>query len=211
PPMDRRTREAGQCRRLGRPRVGRLGVQPRHGGPATGRCAGRSRLPVGRLRITEIMGEAGLVDVRWRGQPRGIVTFPVGAVPRGRAPDILRAVPSPLTRAADAVAPSRLGRGFRWLLAASTITNVGDGVALAAGPLLVASQTRDPFLVSLALFMEYLPVLLFGLIGGGAAGRFDPRRGVIIAHPRPPCVLPGLVAAHLTRTGGLAAPLLSLL
>jgi len=78
-------------------------------------------------------------------------------------------VPSPLTGAADAVAPSRLGRSFRWLLVASITTNVGDGVALAAGPLLVVSQTRDPFLVSLALFMEYLSVLLFGLIGGVAA------------------------------------------
>ena len=38
--------------------------------------------------------------------------------------------------------------------------------ALAAGPLLVASQTRDPLLVSMALLSEYLPTLLFGLIGG---------------------------------------------
>ena len=39
---------------------------------------------------------------------------------------------------------------FRWLLASSWSTNLGDGIALAAGPLLVASLTDDAFLVSLA-------------------------------------------------------------
>ena len=119
-------------------------------------------------------------------------------------------MPSPLTRAADAVVPSRLGRSFRWLLAASTITNVGDGVALAAGPLLVASQTRDPFLVSLALFMQYLPVLLFGLIGGVAADRFDRRRMVMVANLGRAFVLAVLVATIVTGTVGIAIVLLAL-
>jgi hypothetical protein len=35
------------------------------------------------------------------------------------------------------------GTSFRWLLASSILTNIGDGIALAAGPLLVASQSRD--------------------------------------------------------------------
>ena len=91
-------------------------------------------------------------------------------------------MPNPARRLVDAVAPPRLGRGFRWLLSASILNNAGDGVVLAAGPLLVASLTRDPFLVSLALFMEYLPVLLFALIGGVAADRFDRRRMVIVAN-----------------------------
>ena len=47
----------------------------------------------------------------------------------------------------------------------SIVNNIGDGVAIAAGPLLVASLTRDPFLVSLALLSEYLPILLFGVLG----------------------------------------------
>ncbi len=50
----------------------------------------------------------------------------------------------------DAVAPTRMGVGFRWLLASSWTTNLGDGIALAAGPLLVASQTDDAFLVASA-------------------------------------------------------------
>ncbi len=36
--------------------------------------------------------------------------------------------------------PARLGVGFRWLLALSWTTKLGDGIAIAAGPLLVASQ-----------------------------------------------------------------------
>ncbi|HLO35950.1 MAG TPA: MFS transporter, partial [Candidatus Deferrimicrobium sp.] len=82
-------------------------------------------------------------------------------------------------RIVETVAPARLGRSFRWLLSASFVNNVGDGVAISAGPLLVASLTRDPFLVSLALLSEYLPVLLFGVLGGGAADRFDRKRMVV--------------------------------
>jgi MFS family permease len=82
----------------------------------------------------------------------------------------------------DTVAPRRLGSGFRWLLASTIVNNAGDGIAIAAGPLLLASQTRDPFLVSMALLMQYLPSLLFGVVGGVAADRFDRRRTVAIAN-----------------------------
>ena len=60
---------------------------------------------------------------------------------------ILRPVRLLPVRATEGIAPARLGRSFRWLLASSIVTNIGDGIALAAGPLLLASQTRDPFLV----------------------------------------------------------------
>ena len=84
-----------------------------------------------------------------------------------------------LARPSEAIVPSRLGRSFRWLLAAAIVNNFGDGIVLAAGPLLVASQTSDPFLVSLAVLSGKLPVLLFGVLGGAAADRFDRRRLVI--------------------------------
>jgi MFS family permease len=80
----------------------------------------------------------------------------------------------------DVVAPARLGADFRRLLASSWITNVGDGVMLAAGPLLVASQTRDPFLIALATLLQRLPWLLFGLQAGAIADRAD-RRFIIVA------------------------------
>ena len=42
--------------------------------------------------------------------------------------------------------PARLGTGYRWLLASSWTSNLGDGLAAAAGPLLVASLTGNAFL-----------------------------------------------------------------
>ena len=119
-------------------------------------------------------------------------------------------MPNPVAGAIEAIAPARLGRSFRWLFAASIANNVGDGVVLAAGPLLVAWQTRDPFLVSLALFMEELPVLLFALIGGVAADRFDRRRMVIVADLGRALVLAILVATIITGTVSIGVVLATL-
>lgn len=83
-------------------------------------------------------------------------------------------------RFAELVAPARLGRNFRWLLASSWVTNLGDGITLAAGPLLVASQTRNPLAVAMAAFLQRLPWLLFGLYAGVVADRLD-RRVIVIA------------------------------
>ena len=83
-------------------------------------------------------------------------------------------------RFAELIAPSRLGRSFRWLLASSWLTNLGDGITLAAGPLLVASQTRNPLAVAMAAFLQRLPWLLFGLYAGVLADRLD-RRAIVIA------------------------------
>ena len=108
------------------------------------------------------------------------------------------------------MAPARLGSSFRWLLAATVVNNAGDGVAVSAGPLLVASQTRDPFLVSMALLSEYLPTLLFGVIGGVAADRFDRRRLVIVANIGRAVVLAVLVATIATGTVNIAMVLVAL-
>ncbi len=80
----------------------------------------------------------------------------------------------------DRLAPPRLGTGFRWLMASSWTSNLGDGLALAAGPLLVASQTHQPFLVALAAVLQRLPWLLFGLYAGALADRVDRRRMVML-------------------------------
>ncbi len=79
-----------------------------------------------------------------------------------------------------AIFPTRLGRSFRWLVASSWVSNLGDGIALAAGPLLVASLTDDAFLVALAATLQWLPPLLFGLFAGAVTDRVD-RRGLIVA------------------------------
>ncbi len=85
-----------------------------------------------------------------------------------------------LSRLADLVAPARLGRHFRWLLASSWVTNLGDGITLAAGPLLVASQTHNPLAVAMAVFLQRLPWLMFGLYAGVVADRVSRRAIVLI-------------------------------
>jgi predicted MFS family arabinose efflux permease len=119
----------------------------------------------------------------------------------------VRALPG---RIAEIVAPARLGASFRWLLSASVVTNIGDGIAIAAGPLLVASQTRDPLLVSMALLSEYLPVLLFGVVGGAAADRFDRRRMVVVVNLGRAFVLAVLSVTIASGTLNIALILLAL-
>lgn len=105
------------------------------------------------------------------------------------------------------VAPVRLSTSFRWLLASTVVNNIGDGVALAAGPLLVASQTRDPFLVSMAVVAHYVPALVFGLIGGVAADRWDRRRMVVYVNIGRALVLAMLVATIATESVNIAVVL----
>ena len=73
-----------------------------------------------------------------------------------------------------------MGSSFRWLLASSTASNIGDGLALAAGPLLVASQTSNAVLVAMAVLLQRLPWLLLGLYAGAVADRVD-RRLLVMA------------------------------
>ncbi|HEX5827851.1 MAG TPA: MFS transporter, partial [Candidatus Limnocylindrales bacterium] len=107
-------------------------------------------------------------------------------------------MPPPRPGLVEAVLPSRLGRGFRLLFATSLLTNTGDGIALAAGPLLVASQTRDPLLVSFALLAQNLPVLLFGFIAGVAADRVDRVRLMAVVNLARALVLAVLAATIAT-------------
>jgi MFS family permease len=85
-------------------------------------------------------------------------------------------------RVVDAVVPRRLGTSFRWLVASSWTSNLGDGIALAAGPLLVQSQTSSAFLVALAALVQRLPWLLLGLWAGAIADRVDRRLLVVVAN-----------------------------
>ncbi|WP_255455502.1 MFS transporter [Microlunatus sp. Gsoil 973] len=81
----------------------------------------------------------------------------------------------------EVIVPARMGRRFRWLLASSWTSNIGDGIAVAAGPLLVASQTDSAFLVALAALVQKLPWLAFGLWAGALADRLDRRKVVMVA------------------------------
>jgi MFS family permease len=103
-----------------------------------------------------------------------------------------------VTRFVEAVLPARLGTGFRWLMASSWTSNLGDGIAVAAGPLLLASLTGDPFLISLGALLQWAPPLVFGLSAGVVSDRLDRRRTVMVADGVRVVVLAGLVAAIVT-------------
>ncbi len=98
----------------------------------------------------------------------------------------------------ELIAPRRLGRDFRWLMASTWTSNVGDGIALSAAPLLIASLTSSPLLVAAGVMMQYLPWLLFGLLGGAVADQHDRRRLVMIADGSRAVVVLGLVAFLVT-------------
>lgn len=85
-----------------------------------------------------------------------------------------------------------LGRDFHTLLAATTVSNIGDGIAATAAPLLVASVTTNPTLVGLAVFAQQVPWLLFSLVSGVFVDRLDLRRLIVVVN-----LVRGLVIAAL--------------
>jgi MFS family permease len=98
----------------------------------------------------------------------------------------------------ELIAPRRLGTDFRWLLASSWTSNLGDGIALAAAPLLIASLTSSPVLVAAGAMMQFLPWLLFGLLAGAVADHHDRRRLVMLANGVRALVVLALVVFLLT-------------
>lgn len=72
-----------------------------------------------------------------------------------------------------------LGRGFRRTWLASAVSNVGDGLRLAALPLLAASLTRDPILIASLTVTLRLPGLLFALPFGVVVDRVNRKRMLI--------------------------------
>lgn len=83
------------------------------------------------------------------------------------------------------------------LLASTAISVTGDGIFIAAAPLLAAALTRNPVAVSTVTAGFYIPWLLFGLPAGALVDRW-PRRAVMVASDLVRgCVLAGLTAAVL--------------
>lgn len=93
----------------------------------------------------------------------------------------------------ELIAPRRLGIDFRWLMSSSWTSNIGDGIALSAAPLLIASLTSSPLLVAAGAMMQFLPWLLFGLLAGSIADHYDRRRLVMIADGVRVLIVGGLV------------------
>jgi MFS family permease len=96
------------------------------------------------------------------------------------------------------------------MLASSWVTKLGDGITLAAGPLLVASQTDNPLAVAMATFPQRLPWLLFGLYAGVIADRLNRRAIVITTGLVRVAILLLLTATILTHRVGIAVVLAAL-
>lgn len=105
-------------------------------------------------------------------------------------------------------ATPRVGRAFGPLWAASAVSNAGDGILMAAGPLLVASLTDDPALIAGAAFAQQLPWLLFSLVSGAFVDRLDRRRLVVLANLVRAAVIGTLTVA--VAAGSATVPLIYL-
>jgi MFS family permease len=103
-----------------------------------------------------------------------------------------------------------MGTPFRWLVGSSWVGNLGDGIGLAAGPLLIASQTSDPFLVAMGGLLQRLPWLLFGLYAGVLADRLDRRLLVIAVDLMRAAVLVVLTVALVTGYVGVGLVLITM-
>ncbi|NUT42207.1 MAG: MFS transporter [Thermoactinospora sp.] len=106
--------------------------------------------------------------------------------------------------------PKRWGSSFRWLLGSSWSTNFGDGVAMAAAPLLIASLTKDPFLISLGALIGWAPPMVFSLYAGVLSDRLNRRRIMMVANAARLVVLAGLVTMIATGTITVASALAAL-
>lgn len=106
--------------------------------------------------------------------------------------------------------PPELGSDFRKIWPAAIISNLGDGAMLAAGPLLVASITREPAAVGAAAFIQQVPWLLFALFSGALVDRLDRRLLIIAADVFRAIVLGALGLAVLLDSSPLWAVYLTL-
>src|SRR5919205_97637 len=68
------------------------------------------------------------------------------------------------------------------MYASSATSNLADGIGRTALPLLAASYTRDPVLVSGLASFAFLPWLLFALVSGALVDRVDRRYAMAAAN-----------------------------
>lgn len=85
-----------------------------------------------------------------------------------------------------------LGPGFRALWFGSLVSNTGDGIRLAALPLLAATLTSSPLLISAVTAAQYLPWVVFAPVGGALVDRWERRRTILVTQAWRGLVMAGL-------------------
>ncbi|SCE86510.1 MFS-type transporter involved in bile tolerance, Atg22 family [Micromonospora coriariae] len=99
---------------------------------------------------------------------------------------------------------SALGRDFRLLWSAAVSSRLGDALRTPALALLAAALTRDPRVIAAVTVVAQLPPLLFGLLGGVYADRWDRRRTMALVDGVRAAVVAALaVAVAFDRAGVL--------
>ncbi len=96
--------------------------------------------------------------------------------------------------------------GFGRLLAASTITNIGDGMSAIAYPWLASALTRHPLLIALVAVAQRLPWLVLSLPAGVITDRVDRRRLIVRMDIIRGAVTTAVAFAVLARSAVLPAP-----
>jgi len=86
---------------------------------------------------------------------------------------------------------------FQALLGATATSNLGDGIRLAALPLLATTLTDSPLLIAGVTAVQFLPWLLFGPIGGVIVDRADRRRLIVSTQGWRALVMAGLALSVL--------------
>jgi MFS family permease len=100
----------------------------------------------------------------------------------------------------------RRNRKYRALLAATTISNLGDGAATVAYPWLASAVTRNPLLVALVAVAQRLPWLVFTLPAGVITDRVDRRRAMVTMDVLRGALTALVAVAVLSQQGELPGP-----
>src|SRR4051794_11092691 len=100
-------------------------------------------------------------------------------------------------------APPRRGLGY--LLASTGVSVTGDGILLAAAPLMAAALSRDPLAVASVTAAGYAAWLFLGLPAGALVDRWSRRKVMVIADLSRALILVGFVALVLTDLASIAA------
>jgi len=92
---------------------------------------------------------------------------------------------------------------FRWLIAGSTLSMVGDQFTLIALPWLVLKLTGDPLSLGLVLALLGAPRAVFILVGGAVVDRYSPKSVFMLTKHASALLLGALAVLTLTGTATL--------